>query len=322
MIKEIKAKIFSMSGFCFVIKIHDGNFAAITMNSILKVYLGKKPFTCLKQKQITKKATELYNIKEIIIKDDYLNFSKDEKSYISIKDNKIYFICYAKDILIFSFENNYQKCLLIQKIINNNYIGALIQLNDKNIIFWDKKNTINLLIYINEKKNYFHNEIIQPKLNNKAINSFILSFVEFEKNNIITTSTNKHPFGENALRIYKIEYINKINSKLINIKNFFGYSCSIFENNIIKFENKKTICIALNYYIKNNFIFNKSSILFINYEYLEITTIIELSYSVNSIFNFSLISKEGYKKIYEYILISQFKNEDNNKIKKKGHDFY
>ena len=26
--------------------------------------------------------------------------------------------------------------------------------------------------------------------------------------------------------------------------------------------------------------------------------------------------------MYEYILISQFKNEDNNKIKKKGHDNY
>ena len=322
MLKENKSKIFSMSGFCFVIKIHDGNFAAITMSSVLKIFLGKKPFNCLKQKQIEKTKTELYNIKEIFIKNDHLNLSKNENNYINIKDKKIYFICYAKDILIFSFENNYQKCFLIQKIINNNYIGALIQLNDKNIIFWDKKNTINLLIYLNEKKPYFQNEIIQPKLNNKKINSYILSFAEFEKNNIITTSTNKHPLGENAIRIYKIENMNNKNSKLINYKNFIGYSCSIFENNIIKFENKKTICIALNYYIKNNIIFNNSSILFINYEYLEITTILEINYSVNSIFNFFLISKEGNNKIYEYIIISQFKSKDNNKTKKKGNDNY
>ena len=136
MIKENKSKIFTMSGFCFVIKIHDGNFAAITMSNVLKIFLGKKPFNCLKQKQIEKTKTELYNIKEIFIKNNQLEFSKNEKN-INIKDKKIYFICYAKDILLFSFENNYQKCFLIQKIINNNYIGALIQLNDKNIKFVD-----------------------------------------------------------------------------------------------------------------------------------------------------------------------------------------
>ena len=94
-------------------------------------------------------------------------------------------------------------------------------------------------------------------------------------------------------------------------------------------EKQKTICIALNYYIKKNIIFNNSAILLIDYEYLEITTILELNFSINSIFNFSLISNHNnYKIKYEYIIISQFKSEDNNNIKKKGHnncrflDFY
>ena len=56
-----------------------------------------------------------------------------------------------------------------------------------------------------------------------------------------------------------------------------------------------------------------------NYEFLEITTIIELEFQINTIFNFSLCT--NLKKIYEYILVSQLKAENNDiKIKKKGKD--
>ena len=47
-IKKNFNKIFSISGFSYITEIHDGNFAAITMNNILKIYLGLKPFNCLK----------------------------------------------------------------------------------------------------------------------------------------------------------------------------------------------------------------------------------------------------------------------------------
>ena len=161
MIKDNKNKIFSMSGIYYITKIHDDNFATITMNGILKIFFGKKPFNCLKQKQITK-TTEIYNVREIYIKKE-----EEEKNNTKIINNKkIYLLLYAKDILIYSFENKYQKSFLFQKINNKNYIGALIQLNNRNIIFLDKQNKINLLIYIQnkEKKNYFNNEIIHPKI--------------------------------------------------------------------------------------------------------------------------------------------------------------
>ena len=319
MIKDNKNKIFSMSGITFITKIHDGNFAVITMNGILKIILGKKPFNCLKTKQITK-GVELYNLKEIYIKNKGLDIKHNNN--INDLNKKIYLILYKKKIFIFSFDNKYQKCFLIQKIINNNYIGALTQLRNKNIIFWDKKNRINLISYINQNKEIFQNIINQPKIIGKDIsNHFILSFMEYDENKIITTSTDKHPLGENVIRIYKLETINDKGSKLINIKNFNGYSCSIFENNISKLENQNTICIAINYYIKHNIIINKSAILLINFEFLEITTILEINFSVNSIFNFSLNSNIGsYKRIYEYLIVSHFKGESNSKIKKKGSD--
>ena len=316
MIKDNKNKIFSKSGFSFIAKIHDGNLATITMNGILKIFLGKKPFDCLKKKQVTK-TTEIYNLKEIFISNQSLN---SEENKIKI-NSKIYLILYAKDILIFSLDNKYQKCFLIQQIANNYYIGPLIQLNNKSIIFWDKKNKINLLNYINQNKMIFNNVINQPNMKNKNNNIYILSFLEYDNNNILTTSTSKHPSGENVIRIYKLESINGKNPKLINIKNFNGYSCAIFENNVSKLENQKTICIALNYYIRHNIIFNKNAILLINYEYLEISTILEIDFCVNSIFNFTLNSNIGnYKLVYEYLIVSQYKGDSNSKTKKKGPD--
>ena len=320
MIKDNKSKIFSMSGFSFITKIHDDNFATITMNGILKIFLGKKPFNCLKQKQITK-TTELYNIKEIIFQKDSLNKPKEKNNNNNTKviNHKIYLLLYAKDILIYSFENNYQKSFLIQKIDNKNYIGALIQLDNKNIIFLDKLNKINLMIYIQEKKNFFQNEITQLKINNKINNTFILSFIELDKNIVLTTSTTKHPLGEDIIRIYKLENNGK-NSSLKIIKNFNGFSSAIFENNVTKLESKKTICIAINYYIKNNSILENNCILLLNYEFLEITTILQINCCVNSIFNFSLILEDNnFKRSYDYIMISQFKG-NNNKINKKSAD--
>ena len=87
-------------------------------------------------------------------------------------------------------------------------------------------------------------------------------------------------------------------------------------------ENQKTICIAINFYIKKNTIINKNAIILLNYEFLEIITIIEIEFQINTIFHFSGFSKvEYYQNIYEYIIISQLKGDNNNtKIKKKGKD--
>ena len=79
MIKQNFNKIFSISGFSFLTKIHDGNFAAINMNNLLKIYSGLKPFNCLNQTKITSKGTDIYNLKEIFISND---------------DTKIYIILY------------------------------------------------------------------------------------------------------------------------------------------------------------------------------------------------------------------------------------
>ena len=314
MLKDNKSKMFSRSGFSFITKLHDENFATVSMNGLLQIFSGKKPFDCIKKVKIAK-TVELYNLKEI----NFGNNSLENKKNINNLNNTIYLILYEKNILIYSFENNYQKSILIQKINNNYYIGALFQLSNMSIIFWDKRNTINLLIYNNKK---FNKDIIQPKLkNNSIIKTFVLSFMEYSQNNIFTTSTTNHPLGENCIRIYNLEHSNDKIYKLINIKNFQGYSCSIFENNICKFEKKKIICIALNYYIKNNVISNKSAIIFINYEFLEITTILEINFSINTIFNFSTSSEIGnYKRIYDYIIVNQFKSEENSKTKKKGPD--
>ena len=104
------------------------------------------------------------------------------------------------------------------------------------------------------------------------------------------------------------------------IKNFNGFSSAIFENNVTKLESKKTICIAINYYIKNNSILENNCILLLNYEFLEITTILQINCCVNSIFNFSLILEDNnFKRSYDYIMISQFKG-NNNKINKKSAD--
>ena len=289
------------------------------MNGILKIFFGKKPFNCLKQKQITK-TTEIYNVREIYIKKE-----EEEKNNTKIINNKkIYLLLYAKDILIYSFENKYQKSFLFQKINNKNYIGALIQLNNRNIIFLDKQNKINLLIYIQnkEKKNYFNNEIIHPKIINKTNNTFILSFIELENNIILTTSTTKHPLGEDSIKIYKLEGGEK-NLALKLIKDFNGYSCAIFENNVSKLDKQKIVCIAINYYYKNNYVFENNVILLINYDFLEITTILQINCCVNNIFNFTLVSEEENFKIkYDYIVISQFKNNNNNiKCKRTNDNF-
>lgn len=303
MIKNNTTKIFSMSGISFITKIHDGNFGVITMNGVLKFFSGKKPFNCLKTKQVTKGAA-LYNLKEIFFKNS--------------KKDKIYLILYEKEILIFSIDNKYQKCFLLQKIFNDNYIGALSQLSCGDVIFWDKKNRINLLKYSNGNKVSYNNEIIQTKIIGKDIKiSYIVSLMECNNNEIITTSTSKHPLGEDAIRIYKIEN----NSKLKSIMNFNGYSCAIFENNITKLQYQKTICIALNYIQKNGIIIHNSSILMFDYEYMQINTILEVDLSLNSIFNFSIKSYIGnYERIYEYIMISKYKIESNSNTKKKGPD--
>ena len=67
---------------------------------------------------------------------------------------------------------------------------------------------------------------------------------------------------------------------------------------------------------------NKNAIILLNYEFLEITTIIEIEFQINTIFSFSGFSNVGnYQRIYEYLLISQFKRDNNNlNIKKKGKD--
>ena len=307
MIKQNFNKIFSISGFSFLTKLHDGNFAAINMNNLLKVYSGLKPFNCLNQTKIISKGTDIYNIKEIFVSND---------------DKKIYIILYEKDILIYFFDNSYKKGTLLIKIKNEIYIQTLMQLNNKNCIFFDKGNKIRYIQFNNDnKKKYFINKINTFKINNKDNNKFILSFIEFQNNHIITTSTSKHPNGENIIRIYEIKF-NSDKSKLINYQNFNGYSCAAFENNICKLDNQKTICIAINFYFKKDIQINNNAIILLNYEYLEITTIIEIEFQINTIFNFSNISFKGnYKNIYEYLLISQLKeNNNDNKIKKKSKD--
>ena len=314
MIKKNSNEIFSISGFSFITKIHDGNFAAINMNNGLKIYSGLKPFNCLYQKQNITKGTEIYNLKEIFISDK--NIEEDKKN------KKIYLTLYERDIIIYSFENMYKKCVLFQKIKVGFYIHLLIQLNNKNILFFDKENKIKLLQYKNENnKIFFANKLYTLKNSNNPNNTFILSFIEFKDNHIITTSTNKHPSSENVIRIYEVQ-MNSNNIKLNNYQNFDGYSCAIFENNICVLEKIKIICIAINFYIKKNIVINNNAIILLNYEYLEIITIIEIEFQINTIFNFSGFSNVGnYPRIYEYLLISQFKRDNNNlKIKKKGRD--
>lgn len=82
MIKKNSNKIFSISGFSFITKIHDGNFAAINMNNGLKIYSGLKPFNCLYQKQNITKGTEICNLKEIFISDKNIEEDKKKKKYI------------------------------------------------------------------------------------------------------------------------------------------------------------------------------------------------------------------------------------------------
>ena len=307
MINNNQNKILSISGFSFITKIHDGNFAAVNMNNNLQIFSGLKPFKCLNKKQLTK-GTEIYNLKEIFIS------NKDE-----IKDsniNKIYLILYEKNILIYSFENGYKKIILIQKLNNSSYIGPLIQLSNKNILFFGKENKIKIMNYIGDKKSIYKNDIFISKREN---DTFVLSFLELEKNQIITTSTNKHPKGENVIRIYNIDY-NSNNYKLINHQNFNGYSCAIFENNMCKLNYQKTICIAINFYIKKNALINRNAIVLLNYEYLEITTIIEIEFNISTIFNFFSFKKEfNYTNEYEYIILSQYKESD-TKIKNKSSD--
>lgn len=311
MIKNNSNKIFSISGFSFITKIHDGNFAAVNMNNTLKIYSGKKPFNRLNGGLTITKGTEIYNVQEFLLSDDN-NKEKDTKA----ENKKIYLILYERNILIYSFTNMYKKHFLLQKIKNEIYIETLIQMNNKNIIFFDKENKIKFLKFENKNKNIFNAKINWLQKENKEKIAFILSFTEFNNNHIITTSTSKHPYGENIIRVYEIKFNS---NKLINYKNFNGYSCSIFENNICKLENQETICIAINFYIKKNIVINNSAIILLNYEFLEITTIIELEFQINTIFNFSLCT--NLKKIYEYILVSQLKAENNDiKIKKKGKD--
>ena len=307
MIKKNFNKIFSISGFSYITEIHDGNFAAITMNNILKIYLGLKPFNCLNKTKIASKGTDIYNLKEILI---------------PIDSEKIYIILYEKNILIYSFDNGYKKGIPIMKIINNIYIDILIQLNNKNCVFFDKGLKMKYIQYNKDNKNYFENKIYIPKetsLENN--NKFVFSIMEFKNNHLITTSSSRHPIGENIIRVYEIKF-NSDKSKLINYQNFIGYSCATFKDNICKLDYQKTICIAINFYIKKNIQINNNAIILLNYEYLEITTIIEIENHINTIFNFSNIStKEKYKNIFEYLLISQIKESNNvPKLKKNLKD--
>ena len=82
------------------------------------------------------------------------------------------------------------------------------------------------------------------------------------------------------------------------------------------------LCIAINYYIKKNNIINNNAIILLNYEYLEITTILEIEFQINTLFNFSLFCNIGNsQKVYEYILISQIKAVSSEpKTKKKTKD--
>ena len=291
MIKDNSTKIFSISGFTHITKIHDGNFAAFTMNGILKIFSGIKPFKCLKEKKISKN-NEIFSLKEI-----------------NNNPSKINLILYEKNIYIYSLDNKYQKCFLVMNVPNNNYIGALIQLKNKNIIYWDKDRKIKFINYLNQNKILFDVKINEPKIiiNNKPIknnSNFIISFLEYKENHIITTSTNKHPLGENIIKFYKIDLQNN-KIKLINFKSFEGFSCAIFENNICKLDYQNTICVALGQYIRYNNVYNNGGILLIDWEYMQISTIIELKDCVNCLFNFSL--SDNLKREYEYLIINQCK---------------
>lgn len=308
-------KIFSISGFSFITKIHDGNFAAITMNNTLKVYSGKKPFNCLNKGLVINKGTEINNLREIFL------FNNNKENAQKEKNKIIYLILYERDILIYSFEDMYKKHILLQKIKNKFYIDILNQLSNNNIIFFDKERTFKILEFKRENKLIFNNKIHTLQKMNKDKNAFILSFIEFNNDHIITTSTSKHPLGENVIKVYKIDFCSN-NFTLINYQNFNGYSCSIFENNICKLEHQKMLCIAINYYIKKNNIINNNAIILLNYEYLEITTILEIEFQINTLFNFSLFCNIGNsQKVYEYILISQIKLVSSEpKTKKKTKD--
>ena len=313
MIKNNSNKIFSISGFSYITKIHDGNFATINMNNTLKIYSGKKPFNCLNKGLNITKGTNIFNLKEIFLFD-----YNRENNIKNEEDKKIYLIIYEKDILIFSFENLYKKHSLLQKFRNEFYVEILIQLSTRNIIFFDKDKKVKLLEYKNESKIIFNNKIHTLQKVNKEKNYFILSFIEFENNHILTTSTSKHPSGKDVIGVYEIQF-NSNHSKLINYQNFNGYSCAIFENNVCKLEKQKTLCIAINYYIKKNIILNNNAIVLLNYEFLEITTILEIEFQINTIFNFSFMAKDkNYNsKLFEYILICQIKGEATDIKKKK-----
>ena len=314
MIKNNSNKIFSISGFSYITKIHDGNFATINMNNTLKIYSGKKPFNCLNKGLNITKGTNIFNLKEIFLFD-----YNRENNIKNEEDKKIYLIIYEKDILIFSFENLYKKHSLLQKFRNEFYVEILIQLSTRNIIFFDKDKKVKLLEYKNESKIIFNNKIHTLQKVNKEKNHFILSFIEFENNHILTTSTSKHPSGKDVIGVYEIQF-NSNHSKLINYQNFNGYSCAIFENNVCKLEKQKTLCIAINYYIKKNIILNNNAIVLLNYEFLEITTILEIEFQINTIFNFSFMSKDKNcnSKLFEYILICQIKGEATDIKKKKN----
>ena len=206
MIKSNSNKIFSISGFSFITSIHDGNFASINMNNTLKIYMGKKPFNCLNGGLSISKGTEIYNLKEIFISDNIVQKSTKTES------TKIYLILYAKNILIYLFQDIYKKHFLLQKIKTDIYIEFLIQLNNKNIIFFNKENNIQFLQYKNENKNIFNNSIYFLQKDKKKKLPFILSFLEVNNNHIITTSTSRHPSGEDIIRIYEIQF--NFNNKL------------------------------------------------------------------------------------------------------------
>ena len=163
--------VFSISGFSFITSIHDGNFASINMNNTLKIYMGKKPFNCLNGGLSIIKGTEIYNLKEIFISDKINQESNKTES------TKIYLILYAKNILIYLFQDMYKKHFLLQKIKTDIYIEFLIQLNNKNIIFFNKENNIQFLQYKNENKNIFNNSIYFLQKDKKKKLPFILSFL-------------------------------------------------------------------------------------------------------------------------------------------------
>ena len=65
------------------------------------------------------------------------------------------------------------------KIINNIYIDILIQLNNKNCVFFDKGLKMKYLQYNKDNKNYFENKIYIPKESSlENNNKFIFSILE------------------------------------------------------------------------------------------------------------------------------------------------